>query len=483
MAKKPGRRPSQGGSSSRKRTRSKSHASSPRSMDGFGDPFDDISVTNKEEDIKRRRRDMTPIQAPKNWRKGLMQALAILGLALLILSPIVSVSAALMANTSASISKNRADDLYNPNIRARYGDLGKSVIEAWFGGAQQIVPVANNVQWPNKPPVEGVGLAPNKETRDIVRTQLDSAGTADIDNIFLTSAGGNSLSVANSVSEDEANDLSRSYQETLYYSAMLNNMPVTISVVFFVPDINDTTRLPILAAAPIISAPNPIGSTSEGLVMNPGATQTRPAYELTDNDLTMLNEWAKAYVEGNQKQLKIITGDTNNDAYYRGLTGWELDSSKVTPRWAYIRESDNYVVAQVEFTMSQVNTIADRGPTQRDPRNPSQNQSLGTPNPKGERFTTTQAMDVVISGAGRGNPRIVAWGMPGTWSTLEPYGNALTQKDLEQLGLDLGKVQDSNEALHEEDKGEGTGSPVVESGSSASEEAGADEQQVVVPAE
>lgn len=434
----------------RKRGGKKGGSSSYRTMEGFSDPFDDISVTSREDDIKMRRRDMQPIQAPKNWKKGVMQALAITGLAAVVISPIVSVSAALVANSSASVSKERADDLYNPSLRARYGDLGKSVIQAWFEGAQQIVPTADNVAWPNNPPVDGVGLAPNKETRDYVEAALNEAGTADISNIFLIDASGDSLSVADSISSDDANDLSRSYQETLFYSAMLNNMPVTISVVFFVPDVHDTTRMPILAAAPIIGAPSPLGSTMPGLVIDPGPTQERPGYELQEDDLSIVNEWAKAYVSGDQRQLKIITGDTNNDAYYVGLNGWKLESQSVTPKWAYIRESDQYVVAEVGFTISQVNTIQDR--VQQSKEDAAARRQSGTPNPKGDKFTTQQSMDVLISGAGSGNPRVVAWGMPGTWNTLEPYENAYTLQELEDLGVDLEQRREVNESLRQEDR-------------------------------
>ena len=61
-------------------------------------------------------------------------------------------------------------------------------------------------------------------------------------------------------------------------------------------------------------------------------------------------------------------------------------------------------------------------------------------------------MDVLISGAGSGNPRVVAWGMPGTWNTLEPYENAYTLQELEDLGVDLEQRREVNESLRQEDR-------------------------------
>lgn len=108
----------------------------------------------------------------------------------------------------------------------------------------------------------------------------------------------------------------------------------------------------------------------------------------------IVESWGKAYLSNDSAALLQLTGDPKVQTYI-GITGFELTNSTVR---SLVGRGDNasWSVARVE---------------------------LKTRTKDG--FQGLMEFDLLITDAGTGTPKIVAWGPPGSGGSLAPYQNAL----------------------------------------------------------
>jgi hypothetical protein len=104
--------------------------------------------------------------------------------------------------------------------------------------------------------------------------------------------------------------------------------------------------------------------------------------------------WAKAYLADERAELLALTGDTRS-SLYAGLGGFVANEVKVVAVVSRV-DVDGVAVARVEIVASSASG-----------------------------WTGKQEYDLLVRDPSSGNPRITAWGPPGTGGALVDFENAL----------------------------------------------------------
>lgn len=159
-----------------------------------------------------------------------------------------------------------------------------------------------------------------------------------------------------------------------------------------------------------------------------------------------INQWAKTFVGGEPRDLRLVVGDPVATHSYMPMVGAEFHSSEVTEATVqpemYTPEGQvppdpEQIVARVELTIlwGEEDELDDRGDV---------------------RELQVISYDVLVDRANTAAPQVVAWGGAGSGPTLEAYQNAVDGRELVmsstssddeesdgEQGTEIGETQDT----------------------------------------
>src|SRR5699024_1130015 len=167
-------------------------------------------------------------------------------------------------------------------------------------------------------------------------------------------------------------------------------------------------------ALPISYAPAASGVSAQALW--PGAMSVS-ASEAVEQ---AINQWAKTFVGGEPRDLRLVVGDPVATHSYMPMVGAEFHSSEVTEATVqpemYTPEGQvppdpEQIVVRVELTIlwDEEDELDDRGDV---------------------RELQVISYDVLVDRANTAAPQVVAWGGAGSGPTLEAYQNAVDGREL-----------------------------------------------------
>lgn len=129
-----------------------------------------------------------------------------------------------------------------------------------------------------------------------------------------------------------------------------------------------------------------------------------------------IDAWVAAYTSGNSASLGTVVSDPDTAHAYVPLTG--IVQAKWESLGSAYKLTDSDVKANADSTDTEIVQIS----LQLDRQGVTQTDNVTLPE---------MHLDLLITGAQGGSPKIVAWGAPGTGHLLTPYQNATT---LERAG-------------------------------------------------
>ena len=144
---------------------------------------------------------------------------------------------------------------------------------------------------------------------------------------------------------------------------------------------------------------------------NTGATWpgTTAATQVSDAVNQAVRAWATAYISGDPSVLRVAVGDPDLSHDYTPLVGAGSATATVSASAVLADPSELLVRAQVSIVW---------------------NGQIVDPN----KPVAPTSFDLLVSRATTAAPEVVAWGAPGTGTTLTPYANASTRDDLVASG-------------------------------------------------
>lgn len=158
----------------------------------------------------------------------------------------------------------------------------------------------------------------------------------------------------------------------------------------------DSRGRDLLAALPALT---PAVFAPSGSFPTPAPTSQTPGFVDTAPDAvrTAVAAWAAAFAAGDAAQLKILVGGgaAAPDGDYVGLSGFELRGAP-TISWGVLSADGTAGYVRVTLLLS---------------------------DPGANGFAPSNSYDLLVQDWGTANPRVVAWGPPGSGPTLEPYEN------------------------------------------------------------
>lgn len=177
--------------------------------------------------------------------------------------------------------------------------------------------------------------------------------------------------------------------ETFTYTARLVN-GVTVQVA--VP-LSYTEQGPVLVATPsLLPVPEFAERTTTVDVLD-WSDQPKISPSIPDATRTAVREWAVAYIAGDGAALQRLTGDQDPAARYLGLVGVTLVDVRAL-RMFPIDDTTSVVRVEVLFSLTGV-----------------------------DGYRSATEFDLLIVDPTLPNPRVQAWGPPGSGPTLKPYQN------------------------------------------------------------
>lgn len=301
----------------------------------------------------------------------------------------------------------RADqeEINLPQHRVRHDALGEQVVQLWFS------------QEATKPPVS---LAPDIIWQNGI---VDTGGGDDPNNFVMTTV--------TFLSGDMREGREDSYIESLDYLAQINGDAYVISLSFLVPDLENYHELPVLIAEPTL---RPVmNSTNPELAELAEPTDLNAVDENQENIRARAQEWAQAWTTNNASAIKGVTGDNSNNSYYAGMfpQDWRFVADSLEVNWAY------YLPGTQDEAYLQVSWLVET------PRTVGLDED-------GEEITIDgrqirQTMEILIQDPQSGLPYITAWGPAGSYESLEPYMNALTEEEFNSVTSENGTGGDDEE--------------------------------------
>ena len=363
-----------------------------KNQDDFGTLTPDSGETSQESLARSGGYPIVGFSAQQKTKLTKIIYSAMIGL--LFLSPVISISGAAISATNKNVAMKAADIAYRPQFTARYPDLGREIIRAYFAGDNPPVNLGESVQWPTS---ETGGDAP------VV------SGTP-VTNITLINASQQDFSSPEAGSRGYSSNFPNPKEEILTYLATINGRHYTVAVTLVIPDLDNIERLPYLIAPPTIQ-PMEVLTRTTGRLSEPTGEGYKDL-KLTDAMLATIAQWADAYAQGDATTLKRLSGDTT-DNIYRGLGGFRLQGAPVAI-WAYtINDNPGHAFVRISFDMEQKAYREDTS---------SQGGFEST-------FVAHQQMDILMK-TDSSVPHVQAWGPTGSWFYLYPTYNAYQQHNL-----------------------------------------------------
>lgn len=284
----------------------------------------------------------------------------------------------------------------DPSFAIRYPELGATIIEAYYAGTTPPVNLLETVVW-----------APTEA--DI---SVSGGKAAEVKNLGLSKAP---VSTDISPSTIQGTVFTNPRMETLTYIGSIDNKYYQFTVNLIIPDKENPTIYPYLAAAPAMEPLPMFVQAKETLGTPEGAEGFTKNDDLGEDTRDLLSRFAVAYSGDDRTELKSLTDDDDPNNVYYGISGYMM---RGTPNlvWAYKYtpyadnpESETFTYARIAFQMERT---GDSGQS----RIP---------------FVQLQTMDLLLSNQEGTTPRILAWGPAGTWTSLKQGMNAVRVDDVD----------------------------------------------------
>lgn len=320
----------------------------------------------------------------------------------------------LRANSGVSQAREEIANISSPAFKVRYASLGEEVIRAYYGGQTPVTNLLPDVEWP------GMSTTGATSTANVEVSGLQMIRGESTEGAFASE----------SFEDDNQGIFKNPANEILEYTGVIDGRQYSFTVNLIVPDINDATKLPYLAAPPNIE-PMETLIISRIEASRPGIGPDAANYSemsLNDSSIARISEWASAYAQDDGEAMKLIAGDGNINAHYQGLGGYSLVGTP-SVRWSYEYvenpddpESERMIYARVAFAM-ETSVSANASGASSQVRGGEEN----------NRFRPNQVFDLLLTNYDEGTPDIVAWTSGGNWYRLEPRMNAIIVPDSEEL--------------------------------------------------
>lgn len=138
-----------------------------------------------------------------------------------------------------------------------------------------------------------------------------------------------------------------------------------------------------------------------------------------------VQEWAKAFTSGDPKTLRLYVGDPDSAHSYVPLTGVESYTAEPSDAAAIPVIEDGVIKAgdPEQIILRVTLQLLWKGAIALD--------DDGRPIPQDEHGDNTISYDVLVDKANTASPKIVAWGGAGSGTSLEPYSNAVINREIQ----------------------------------------------------
>ena len=339
----------------------------------------------------------------------------------LIASTGVNVYNAAVTQRQVTTLEGMVTEQYNPSVKVRFSQLGSQVISAWYNGGSQPVALADGISWPSSVPVtnkdqQGTTQQPQKgdkpqsgasatdQKSDQTQAQPQTRaldGTPVVSNIAF---------VYGSQTKQPTEEHPNAYVESLTYSATVNGVLQYITILFRIDDLSDLA-LPALVAEPSLVNPDDVNAKIEA----DNGPKDLKNWNVSTEQLSQLDSWAKAYTTDDRATLKRLTGDTNKGDVFIGLVSgnWDYVPNSIKVVWAKSMNEPNNGYARVSW---QIQEVVDSGV-----KDASGKATTKT-------YKQTMTMDLLVTNKETALLSVIDWGAAGSYEKLTKYGNALTEE-------------------------------------------------------
>ena len=297
------------------------------------------------------------------------------------------------------------DQQYNPAIKVRYSQLGQQVIDAWYNGGVQPVPLDPSVNWPSLSKIQQPIEPTEQETR-----RKDVANPAQVKGDYLPVV--KDIAFLYGVGEQTPyKDHPNSVTERLVYTVDMDGVLQNVTVLFRIPDLANIDDIPTLVAAPSIE--NPVDPSLNLVPEESGPVNLRN-WKVSTQQAQELEDWAKAYVADDRQTLKRLSGDMSKDAVYVGIAygnyAYVPGSLKVV--WSKLSDRGDSGFARITFD---IETVIPTGFV-----------SEVDGSPIYRKIVQSQTMDILARGQNTALLQVVSWGPAGTYNSLSVFSVAET---------------------------------------------------------
>lgn len=341
----------------------------------------------------------------------------------LIASTGVNVYNAAVTQRQVTTLEGMVTEQYNPSVKVRFSQLGGQVISAWYNGGSQPVALADGISWPASVPVtnkdqQGTTQQPQKGDKpqsgavNITTDQKSDQTQAQPQTRALdgTPVVSNIAFVYGSQTKQPTEEHPNAYVESLTYSATVNGVLQYITILFRIDDLSDLA-LPALVAEPSLVNPDDVNAKIEA----DNGPKDLKNWNVSTEQLSQLDSWAKAYTTDDRATLKRLTGDTNKGDVFIGLVSgnWDYVPNSIKVVWAKSMNEPNNGYARVSW---QIQEVVDSGV-----KDASGKATTKT-------YKQTMTMDLLVTNKETALLSVIDWGAAGSYEKLTKYGNALTEE-------------------------------------------------------
>lgn len=339
----------------------------------------------------------------------------------LIASTGVNVYNAAVTQRQVTTLEGMVTEQYNPSVKVRFSQLGGQVISAWYNGGSQPVALADGISWPASVPVtnkdqQGTTQQPQKGDKpqsgaaNITTDQKSDQTQPQTKPLDGTPVVSNIAFVYGSQTKQPTEDHPNAYVESLTYSATVNGVLQYITILFRIDDLSDLA-LPALVAEPSLVNPDDVNAKIEA----DNGPKDLKNWNVSTEQLSQLDSWAKAYTTDDRATLKRLTGDTNKGDVFIGLVSgnWDYVPNSIKVVWAKSMNEPNNGYARVSW---QIQEVVDSGV-----KDASGKATTKT-------YKQTMTMDLLVTNKETALLSVIEWGAAGSYEKLTKYGNALTEE-------------------------------------------------------
>jgi hypothetical protein len=217
------------------------------------------------------------------------------------------------------------------------------------------------------------------------------------------------------------------FHESLTYSvSATDGSQYIVTIDMGVVSSGDTVR-PVLLSAPLVQPRDSIQ------VLSGVGVPDWPAVRVSNESALFgqVDQWVRAWTTNDGSTLKSLAGDPSSDAYAGLLSSetWEVDEGSVGIVWAAERPSDELVVVRVTWDMQTSVPVGPAEPAGDEEQRTEEPSAERPSQPSTQQKTIRQSVDLLVTEADSGLPRIVSWGAPGTYETLTEFQNAIGEEE------------------------------------------------------